>query len=158
MDESFASFPLDVAGPIAVASPLDEAAVENAVRRTLERERRQAKAIRSLAERLQEPVLTEIGAQVERHRDMLEQLARDLGADVAGGEPAGGPEDLQALAAEQYLSRLGWSTLHRTAHAAGDRRIDRVVVSVLRDKERHSEVIEELALRQASQALFRELD
>lgn len=159
LDESFVSFPLEGSGAIAVASPLDEQAVERALGRTLDRERRQAQALRALADRFQDPVLSEIGTQVERHRDMLQQLARDLGAEFSGnGQPEPGSGDVQQIAAEQYLSRLEWTALHRLAHAAGDRRIDRVVTSVLRDKERHSEVLEELALRDASRALFRELD
>jgi hypothetical protein len=158
-DESFVSFPLEVTSPIIVPSALDERAVEETLRRTLDRERQQAAVLGELAEKLGEPALSEIRGQVERHRDQLEQLGRDLGADVAGGAaPQNGGTDLMTAASEQYLTRLGWVTLHRVAHAAGDRRIDRVVASVLRDKDRHALVLEELALRHATRGLFRELE
>src|SRR5262249_43022292 len=99
-----------------------------------------------------------IRAQIERHREALEQLARTLGAEAA--RPAGGEESLDGgvteLVTRQHLARLGWLALQRAAYASGDRRIDRAVKPVLRDKERHAEVLEGFAARQATSGLFPE--
>jgi hypothetical protein len=89
---------------------------------------------------------------------MLETLARDLGAEVpaadgAAEEPA--PRCADVLAG-QKLAHVGWLTLQRAAYAAGDKRIDRVVKPVLREKERHAGVLESCVARQATAGLFRE--
>jgi hypothetical protein len=157
--ESFTGFPLDVTGPIRVTTAVDAEAVGRTLAETLERERRQAAALEPLAR--QDGELGELRGQVERHRDMLEQLARDLGAELpAAGEAAEG-ETAPALAevvAGQRLAHLGWMALQRAAYASGDRRIDRVVRPVIREKDRHAEVLEAHALRQATMSMFRELD
>jgi ferritin-like metal-binding protein YciE len=146
-DESFVSFPLEITGPIRVPSPLDEKAVEALLRDTLQRERRQVAALESAIAAGGDGTLQDIRAQVERHRDQLEQLARDLGADVSGGGEEAGSDRPAELVAEQRLARLGWLGLQRVAYASGDRRVDRVVKPVLREKERHAEVLESHAVR-----------
>ncbi|MBM3457891.1 MAG: hypothetical protein FJX77_05095 [Armatimonadetes bacterium] len=159
-EESFTSFPLDLAEPVSAPSVLDPAAVLNVLDQTLLRERRQARSIRLLAEGSQDSALRDLRVQVERHRDVLEQLRRDLGveAPVAADEAGGGadPDDFWSAVAVQRLARLGWKTLQTAAYAAGDARVDRVVRSVLREKEWHGEILEGFALRQSAQSLFRE--
>ncbi len=157
-EESFVSFPLEVTAPIRVASALDEAAVEGVIRDTLRRERAQAVALTALAAGEAGPLL-DVRAQVERHRDMLEQLARDLGADVSGADAADSLGDgISGVVAGHCQSKLGWITLQRAASASGDKRVERVVKPVLREKERHTEVLEALAARTAVSRLFKELD
>ena len=159
-EETAASFPLQVSNPLAVTSALDPGAVESVLCRTLERERRLAGAVQALSEGAADPVLADLRVQVERHRDVLAQLGRDLGAELsrAGDGTNGGTDqpDIEDIVARQRLARLGWLTLQNAAYASGDRRIDRVVKPVLREKERHAEVLETYALRRFTQALFRE--
>ena len=66
--------------------------------------------------------------------------------------------DLRDQVARQKLTYLGWLTLERIGHASGDRRIDRAVKPVLREKRRHAEVLEGCALAQATRALFPDLE
>jgi hypothetical protein len=157
-DETYVSFPLDVAGPIHIQSALDLDAAHGALHDTLERERRQAELLRGLVARAGDPALSDVLVQVERHRDVLEQLARDLNAEVGTGEAPGAQGDLWDLVALQRLSRLGWGLLQRLAYASGDRRIDRVVKPVLQEKERHAQVLEALGIDEAAAALVRELE
>ncbi|HEU4752047.1 MAG TPA: hypothetical protein VFU47_02985, partial [Armatimonadota bacterium] len=127
--ERFVSFPLEVTGPIRVNSAVDAGAVERALGETLQRERREAAVLQALATASGDAGLVEVRAQAERHQEALQQLARDLGADLAstdGGEPVEGASATEALAA-QRLARLGWMALQRAAYASGDKRIDRVV-------------------------------
>ena len=155
-EETFVSFPLEVAAPIRVQSALDDAAVERVLRETLSRERAQAQALTQLSG---DAPLGDVRAQVERHRDMLEQLARDLGADVSGAEPADGlGEGVAGLVAGHCQSKLGWLTLQRAAYASGDKRVDRVVKPVLREKERHTEILEGLSTRSSVTGLFKDLE
>ena len=157
-EETFVSFPLEVSAPIRVQSPLDEAAVERVLRDTLSRERAQAQALTQLSDGGGGP-LGDVRAQVERHRDVLEQLARDLGADVSGAEPAEGlGEGVSGLVAGHCQSKLGWLTLQRAAYASGDKRVDRVVKPVLREKERHTEILEGLSTRSSVTGLFKDLE
>ncbi len=157
-DETFINFPLHNSAPIAVTSTLDPTAVVQVLDQTLVRERRQARAIRILAEGSQDTALQDLRVQVERHRDVLEQLRRDLGADTPAPRDDNGagadPDDFWNAVAVQRLARLGWKTLQNAAFAAGDPRIDRMVRSVLREKEWHGEILESFALRQATQSLF----
>lgn len=158
-DEAFVSFPLETSGPIRVNGTLDEAAVEAVLRDTLARERRQVAALAALAERTGDGTVASLRGEADRHREALEQLLRELGAENGGGEDAaaaGEAPRVGEMAADQRLLRLGWLKLQTVAYAAGDKRIDRVAKTVLRDQQRHSEVLEELALRSASASLFRE--
>ena len=158
-DEAYASFPLDVRGPIRVPSALDEAAVTAAFERVLRQERRQAEALRALASQGGDAALGEIQTQVERHRDTLEQLARDLDLNTGPAEESIEAEPTAAdVAAGQRLSRLGWTLLQRLAYASGDKRIDRVVKPVLREKERHTRVLESAAVVQELQSLFKDTE
>jgi hypothetical protein len=157
--ELFVSFPLDPSPPIEVAAALDAGSVGAALRETLEAERRQAGALQAVAAGVPGPALSELLRAVERHRDLLEGLARDLGADPSpedGEAPPAEAPDLRQVVADHHRCRLGWLTLRRAAYASGDRRIDRVVRSVLRDKERHTAVLEEAAIRQAVGRFFPE--
>jgi hypothetical protein len=157
-DEAFVSFPLETSGPIRVSSTLDEAVVETVLRDTLARERRQVAALAALAERTGDGTVASLRGEADRHREALEQLLRELGAENGGEEAAAAGEAPRVgeMAADQRLLRLGWLKLQTVAYAAGDKRIDRVVKTVLRDQQRHGEVLEELALRSASAPLFRE--
>lgn len=157
-DEEYVSFPLEVTAPLKIASAVDAAAVERALSAALEQERSQAANLALLAQRWTEPVVGEIRTQIERHREMLEQLARDLGAET-GGEAAaehGAAPSPADFAAEQLRARLAWMTLQSAAYASGDHRIDRVVKDVLKEKQRHSELVTALAVRDATQQLMRE--
>jgi hypothetical protein len=152
------SFPLEVSGPIRVSGTVDEGAVELVVRDTLERERSLATALAGLEQQTAEPAFGSLRAESERHCGALEQLARELGIEANGGEggsgaPAGGAAD---VAAEQVRLRLGWRKLQIAAYATGDKRIDRVVKPILREKERHAEVLEQFAIRATCASLFRE--
>jgi hypothetical protein len=159
LDEIFVSFPLDVTGPIRVPSPLDDAAIEALLARTLELERQQAAAVVVLEERAGDPSFSDIRVQVERHRDVLEQLGRDLGVAATPVEDGiGGSGGTAAVDVLHRQSLLGWRTLQRVAYASGDRRIDRVVKAVLREKERHSAVLETVALQGAMSGLFRDVE
>jgi rubrerythrin len=152
-DEPYVSFPLEIEQPVQTAGVLDEAAVEAAFGRLLERERRLAQGLQSLAERAAEPVLGEIAQQTERHRDMLDQLMRDLGASRGGGEPDGG-DALEDLLTSHRRARLEWQVLERIGFAAGDRRVGRIVSAVIPEKRRHAEVLEAFALQESLRALF----
>src|SRR5688500_16162281 len=106
--EEYVSFPLDAPIPLKIPSAVDEAAVERAINGALGRERRQAAALQALSKDNADPTLGEVRSQVERHRDVLEQLARDLGADVSAAEAAAEVEEAPAtaeVAAEQLRSR-----------------------------------------------------
>jgi hypothetical protein len=156
-DEEYISFPLEVAAPIKIPSALDESAVERAVNDALGRERRQAAGLEALTKGNTEAVLAEIRTQVERHRDVLEQLARDLGADVSGAEAAAEVTEAPStpdFATDQVRTRLAWLTLQSAAYASGDHRIDRVVKGVLREKDRHAELLATLAVREATLSLM----
>jgi len=158
-DETFVTFPRDVTSSIQVPSTVDPEAVTRALRQTLGRERRQSAQLQALAERLGDSVLSDLRTQVDQHRQALEQLARELGADLNGdrdAENGDGGADLFALVTEQQLSRLGWIGLQQLAYASGDRRIDRAVKRVLPDKQRHAEVLECYAARESSRVLFRD--
>jgi hypothetical protein len=158
-DEAFVSFPLDMTVPIRVPSILDHEAVQRSLAAALAGERRQMAALDAVTEQLPDTVLSEIRAQVDRHREALEQLGRELGADAAGAAEAGGPEaagSLPELAAAQRTIRLAWLTLQRLAYASGDKRIHRAVNPILREKDRHSRVLESYALRSAARPLFRD--
>jgi hypothetical protein len=155
-DEAFVSFPLDVTGPIRVPGTLGEAEVEATLRDTLARERRQVAALTALEQRTGETALAGIRAEAGRHRDALEQLGKELGAELAAqDEPAAdAAPSLTEVITAQSLLRLGWFKLQTAAYAAGDKRIDRVVKPVLREKERHSLLLEELGISAACRGLF----
>lgn len=158
-DESFVSFPLEIAGPLRVETSLSVAAVEETLRRVYGEERELAAALKALEAQGGDPVLSDLRVQVERHRDVLAQLARDLGSDAiqaGNGEAAGEAVSLRDQVARQRLAHLGWLTLERIGHASGDRRIDRAVKPVLREKRRHAEVLEGCALAHATRGLFPE--
>lgn len=157
--EEYISFPLEAPVPIKIPSAVDEAAVERAINGALGRERQQAAALQALSKSNADPALGEVRTQVERHRDVLEQLARDLGADISAAEAAGEVEEAPAtaeVAADQVRTRLAWLTLQSAAYASGDHRIDRVVKGVLREKDRHSDLLAALAVREATLSLLRE--
>jgi hypothetical protein len=155
-DEAFVSFPLDVTGPIRVPGTLGEAEVEATLRDTLARERKQVAALAALEQRTGEATLAAVRIESGRHRDALEQLAKDLGAELGGEEPAADtdPSGLTDVVSAGVLLRLGWLKLQTAAYAAGDKRIDRVVKPVLRDKERHLLLLEELNVSAACRSLF----
>lgn len=155
--ETFVSFPLDVTGPIRVPSALDDGAVEKMIAAALERERAQAAALAALAAAGDDAALAELGAQSERHREALQQLARELGAELTA-DPSGEPAVADAAGAlsAQHQARFGWLLLQRAAYASGDKRIDRVAKGVLREKERQTDVLEELTLRRSIQGLYRD--
>jgi len=158
-DEAFVSFPRDVSGPIRVPSALDHAAIQAVFEETLRLERRQALALQALAERSRDPALGEVRVQVERHRDVLEQLARDVDARIepaSEGDGENAATDARSALAEQRLARVGWSALQAVAYASGDKRVDRVVKPVLREKERHVRVLEAYAATEAIRGLFAE--
>lgn len=157
-EEGFVSFPLDVTGPIRVPAAGDPAAVGKLVQDLLSRERAQTASLLEVAEQAGDPALGKIRVEAERHRDVLEQLARDLGADVAGVEAAAPVSGLPALLGSLRTTQTGWQTLQRAAYFFGDRRIDRVVKPVLREKSRHLEVVEGAAVRESSRSLVRELE
>jgi hypothetical protein len=152
--ETYVSFPLEVTGPIAVVSALDTAAVEATFGRVLEYERRQGAALQAQSESSGEPALAELSVQAERHRNSLEQLARDLGAELPAAGEAAAPADAWDLASGHRLTRLGWAALQRAAYASGDKRIDRVARPVLREKDRQAEVLDWYAGRHATRSLF----
>lgn len=154
-EETFVSFPLDLVGPLAVPSALDPEAIEAAFRRTLALEQRQAAHLRAFAREIPEPVLAPLLGEAERHRAALEQLARELGAAPPPAVEAPPPEDLLALAVAQRRLLLEWAVLERIAAASGDRRIDRIAKPTIREKHRHADVLEEIALRRAALSLFR---
>jgi hypothetical protein len=156
-DEAFVSFPLEIGGPIRVNGTVDDAAVEAVLRETVERERAHAAALAGLEQQTAEPVFGSLRADSERHRTALEQLARELGIE-GNGENGGATPASSTLevAAEQARLRLGWQKLQIAAYAAGDKRIDRVVKPVLREKERHAEVLAQFAVRATCASLFRE--
>ncbi len=156
-DETFVSFPADTGGPIVVASALDPAVVSRTVGETLGQERTLATALAGLAEATGDASLHSLRTQVERHRDVLQQLARDLDVTVDGpnGEPVG-ESSVASLVAGQRQTRLGWLTLQRIAYASGDKRVDRAVRPVLAEKERHAQVLESYALAQATLGLFKD--
>lgn len=157
--EEYISFPLEAPVPIKIPSAVDEAAVERAINGALGRERLQAASLQALSKANTDPALNEVRTQVERHRDVLEQLARDLGADTSAVEAAGEVEEAPAtadVAADQMRTRLAWLTLQSAAYASGDHRIDRVVKGVLREKDRHSDLLAALAVREATFSLLRE--
>lgn len=159
-DESFVSFPLETSGPIRVNGTLDEAAVEGVLRDTLARERRQVAALAALAERSGDSTVANLRAEADRHREALEQLIRELGAENGAAEEAAAGEGprVAEMVADQRLLSLGWLKLQTVAYAGGDKRIDRVVKTVLRDQQRHTEVLDELAVRSASASLFRDAE
>lgn len=155
--ESFVSFPLESGPPIRVSSAVDPQAVRELMFRTLTHERAQAESLRALTDSYPDGALVDLRVQVERHAEMLEQLARDLG----GGEPSGAGEagsGWPGLLASAGEAHVGWLTLQRVAHASGDRRIDRVTRPVLREKERHAGLLREAAVWTAAAALFRDPD
>lgn len=156
--EPFVSFPVEGGVPIIVAPVLDEAAIMAAFRDTAERETRQQGVLRALVTRTGDPSLTAVQEQADKHRDVLAQLARELGVDVPRPGEVGSAEGASAwdLVAEHALARLGWSLLQRVAYASGDRRIDRAVKPVLREKQRHAEVLEAYAVTAAASRLFLE--
>lgn len=156
--EEFVSFPLDVTGPIRVPSAADPEAVGSLVKELLGRERGLAAALRQAAESSADPALGKIQVEAERHRDTLEQLARDLGADVSGLEAPSTGGGLTELLAGERAAQAGWLTLQRAAYLFGDKRIDRVVKPALREKARHLEVVEGAAVREASRVLIKELE
>lgn len=156
--EEFVSFPLEVTGPIRVASPADPEAVGTLVKDLLFRERALVAALGQAAQGSGDPALGKIQVEAERHRDTLEQLARDLGADVSGAEPPAAAGGLTDLLAGERTAQAGWQTLQRAAYLFGDKRIDRVVKPVLREKARHLEVVEGAAVRDASRVLIKELE
>ncbi len=159
--EEYISFPIEAPVPIKIPSSVDEAAVERALNGALGGERRQAAALQALTNANGDPVLGEIRTQVERHRDVLEQLARDLGADTSAAATAAEVEAAPPtadIAVEQVRCRLAWLTLQNAAYASGDHRIDRVVKSVLREKDRHAELLTALAVREAAFSLLREAE
>jgi hypothetical protein len=156
-DEAFVSFPLDVTGPIRVPGTLGEAEVEATLRDTLARERKQSAALAALEQRTGETALAGIRAEAGRHREALEQLAKELGAEIGGPDDAAGGDETTSLTeavGAQAILRLGWFKLQTAAYAAGDKRIDRVVKPVLREKERHSLLLEELGASAACRSLF----
>lgn len=157
-EEAFVSFPLSITGPIRVTSLANEAGIQAVLSSTLERETRQVAAVQAAVQQSPDPVLGGVATEIERHRDQLRQLARDIGVDLpapgeAAAAEAGDPWDLVAV---QRLARLGWATLQQAAYAFGDKRVDRVVKSVLKEKDRHVEVLEAWAVRAVSGSLFRE--
>ena len=161
-DEGYVSFPLHITGPIKVTPAIDEAAVERLLRDTLERERWQVAALEALSAVSPEAPLAALRTEVERHREVLEQMGRDLGADLSeAANPRPDPEagvSSRDVVAAQRLVRLGWIALQRAAYASGDQRIDRLVKPVLREKERHAMVLEAYSSRLAARSLFREAD
>ena len=144
-------------GPIRVPSALDDAAVEGMIAAALERERAQSAALAALAAAGDDSSLAQLAAQAERHRDVLQQLARELGAEPPPEQPGEAPSaDPAAALASQHQVRFGWLLLQRAAYASGDKRIDRVAKGILREKERQTDVLEELALRRSIHGLYRE--
>lgn len=157
-EEAFVSFPLDVTGPIRVVTPLADTGVGDVVRETLGRERAYVAALAELVRAGAEGGVAKLQVEAERHRDQLEQLARDLGADVSGA--AG--EAVSASVADVFGAarqvHTGWQTLQRAAYMFGDKRIDRVVKPALREKARHLDVLESAALRSRAQVLVKEME
>ena len=123
---------------------------------TLQQERLLATALAGLAENTGDSSLAALRTQVERHRDMLQQLARDLDVAVPDSGNGGGETGLSEIVARQRQSRLGWLTLQRIAYASGDKRVDRAVKPVVAEKERHAQVLETYALNQATLGLFKD--
>lgn len=155
-DEAFVSFPLDVVGPIRVPTTLGDAAVETTLAETLAQERSQAAALAALEQRTGDPALANLRIEAGRHREALEHLAKELGAEVSGASDEGDASTLRLadIVCAQSQLRLGWVKLQIAAYAVGDKRIDRVVKPVLREKERHSLLLEELAVGAACRGLF----
>lgn len=152
LGEEFSPFPADLEEPIRVEPALDPAAVGACLRETVAREAAVLAALEPLLEST--PSLARVKTEVERHRDTLEQLGADLGAEAAEAPPGAGAE----LTAAHRLAVLGWETLQRAAYAFGDRRIDRVTRPVLREKARQTEVIEGAALAAATGSLARAME
>jgi hypothetical protein len=141
-----------------VPNCIDYDAVETVLAQTLERERLQSAAIQELLAQSGDPSLTELKAQADRHQAVLEQLAREVGADLsrAAESDGAGPAGTVGLVAKQRLVRLGWLTLQQAAYASGDKRIDRAVRPVLREKERQGAVLEMLAVNRNAASLFKD--
>jgi hypothetical protein len=158
-DETFTSFPLEITGPIEVPSIVDEAAVEAAMAQLLGRERRQAAALRALAEQSGDPALSALAAEVADHGEALEVLAKELEAAPparsAEAESPGDGATVEGLLSEQRLAHAGWSALQAAGCAAGDRRIDRAAGLVLQEKSRHAEVLAAYATRVLAQGFYR---
>lgn len=155
-DETFVSFPLEIGGPIRVVGTIDEAAVEAVFQELLELERRQSHQLGALSARLGEPALSRAQAQVDRHREALEQLAREVGVELARPADSADEAELAVVAAEQRSARLGWRRLQQAAAAAGDKRLDRVAKPILREKDLHADLLDGLQIQNASRRLFRE--
>lgn len=156
-DESFVSFPMDQHEPITVPSGLDSQAAAGLLGSLLDRERRQAISLAALVQLDGDELLSEVHVQVARHRDMLEQLSHDLGCESTPGVESGSaPEGMWETAAQQRAAQLGWHALHRLALATGDKRILRVSRSILKDKGRHGELIQDYVLRKTLRNLFAE--
>lgn len=156
--EAFISFPLEVKGPIRIQNPVDAAAVAGLVRDALEREQRLLSGLQALVQQAPDEVLSGVQSQVTAHRGALEALYREMAPDASlpRAEKADGKSGLAELVTAERLSRVSWIALQRAAYAAGDRRLDEVVKPVLREKERHAEVIEQQAVRALTGRIFRE--
>lgn len=157
--ETFVSFPLAISGPLRVASLLDPAALYRLIGRVWEEEARLVAAVGRVAlapDHALAPTLGELRIQLERHREQLAQLARDLGGptpEEPPGEGEGSSDVFRDLVARQRLAHLGWQALQNAAYASGDRRIDRAVKPVLREKERHAALLAALALAEVATEL-----
>lgn len=156
--EAFVSFPLEVKGPIEVTSPIDSGAVLGLIRTTLDQEYSLFQGLSAAQQAAPDATLAELQSQVEAHRASLEALGRELDpeADWAPGDSGDSSASIAELVASQRVSRLNWIALLRSAYATGDKRIDQVVKPVLSAKDRHTEVLEQYAVRGLSSRIFRE--
>lgn len=156
--EAFVSFPLEVKGPIEVTSPIDPQAVLGLIRSTLDQEHSLFQGLGGAQQAAADTTLAEVQEQVGAHRSSLEKLARDLDPEGDWSPRESGPVagSIAELVASQRVSRLNWIALLRTAYATGDKRIDQVVKPVLGAKDRHTEVLEQYAVRSLSSRVFSE--
>lgn len=155
-EESFVSFPLEVTGPIRVAGTLDEGAITAVFSETSDLERRQAEALTAIAARIGEPALGRVAEAANGHREALAQLAREVGVEIANGGEGGGDADLAQAAALAQSAHLGWRRLQQVAYAAGDKRMDRAIKPILREKELQADLLDGILFQSLSRRLYRE--
>ena len=156
-EESFVSFPLEVTGPIRVAGTLDEAAITAVFSETSDLERRQSEALSAIAARIGEPALERVADAANGHREALAQLAREVGVELANGSEGSGAEsDLAQAAALAQSAHLGWRRLQQVAYAAGDKRMDRAIKPILREKELEADLLDGILFQSLSRRLYRE--
>jgi hypothetical protein len=124
---------------------------------TFDLERRQAEALGGLAARIGEPALGRIADATNGYREALSQIAREAGVELpSGAEGVGGETDLTEAATLAHSAQLGWRRLQQVAYAAGDKRMDRAIKPILREKELQADLLDGILFQSLSRRLYRE--